>query len=134
MARETVAQRNERMQAEREAFQALFMEQYQQRLTRVVFEFATLWSVPRVKRYDENSYVFMSEDNRNTWNSEWVLPDVLSNYREDVRDNLDTVESEVQYYKDFLAEQNRKAQVKAEAQRKVRELLNDEERELLGMK
>ena len=133
MARETVAQRNERMQAEREAFQALFMEQYQQRLTRVVFEFATLWSVPRVKRYDENSYVFMSEDNRNTWNSEWVLPDVLTNYREDVRDNLDTVESEVQYYKDFLAEQNRKAQVKVEAQRKVRELLSDEERELLGL-
>ena len=133
MARETVAQRNERMQAEREAFQALFMEQYQQRLTRVVFEFATLWSVPRVKRYDENSYVFMSEDNRNTWNSEWVLPDVLTNYREDVRDNLDTVESEVQYYKDFLAEQNRKAQVKSEAQRKVRELLSDEERELLGL-
>ena len=133
MARETVAQRNERMQAEREAFQALFMEQYQQRLTSVVFEFATLWSVPRVKRYDENSYVFMSEDNRNTWNSEWVLPDVLTNYREDVRDNLDTVESEVQYYKDFLAEQNRKAQVKSEAQRKVRELLSDEERELLGL-
>ena len=133
MARETVAQRNERMQAEREAFQALFMEQYQQRLTRMVFEFATLWSVPRVKRYDENSYVFMSEDNRNTWNSEWVLPDVLTNYREDVRDNLDTVESEVQYYKDFLAEQNRKAQVKVEAQRKVRELLSDEERELLGL-
>ena len=133
MARETVAQRNERMQAEREAFQALFMEQYQQRLTRVVFEFATLWSVPRVKRYDENSYVFMSEDNRNTWNSEWVLPDVLTNYREDVRDNLDTVESEVRYYKDFLAEQNRKAQVKVEAQRKVRELLSDEERELLGL-
>jgi len=133
MARETVAQRNERMQAEREAFQALFLEQYQQRLTRVVFEFATLWSVPRVKRYDENSYVFMSEDNRNTWNSEWVLPDVLTNYREDVRDNLDTVESEVQYYKDFLAEQNRKAQVKSEAQRKVRELLSDEERELLGL-
>lgn len=133
MARETKLQREVRLLEEQEAFQALFMEQYQQRLTRVVFEFATLWSVPRVKRYDENSYVFMSEDNRNTWNSEWVLPDVLTNYREDVRDNLDTVESEVQYYKDFLAEQNRKAQVKAEAQRKVRELLSDEERELLGL-
>ena len=133
MARETKLQREVRLLEEQDAFQALFMEQYQQRLTRVVFEFATLWSVPRVKRYDENSYVFMSEDNRNTWNSEWVLPDVLTNYREDVRDNLDTVESEVQYYKDFLAEQNRKAQVKVEAQRKVRELLSDEERELLGL-
>lgn len=133
MARETKLQREVRLLEEQDAFRALFMEQYQQRLTRVVFEFATLWSVPRVKRYDENSYVFMSEDNRNTWNSEWVLPDVLTNYREDVRDNLDTVESEVQYYKDFLAEQNRKAQVKAEAQRKVRELLSDEERELLGL-
>ena len=133
MARETKAQREERLEAEREAFRAEFVAQYPQRLTRMVFEFATLWSVPRVKRYDENSYVFMSEDNRNTWNSEWVLPDVLTNYREDVRDNLDTVESEVQYYKDFLAEQNRKAQVKVEAQRKVRELLSDEERELLGL-
>ena len=133
MARETVAQRNERMQAEREAFQALFMEQYQQRLTRVVFEFATLWSVPRVKRYDENSYVFMSEDTRNTWNSEWVLVDVLTNYREDMRQNLEDAESEVQYYKDLLAEQERKANVRAEALRKVNEMLTDEERKLLNL-
>jgi AMMECR1 domain-containing protein len=133
MARETKAQREERLEAEREAFRAEFLAQYQQRLTRVVFEFATLWSMPRVKRYDENSYVFMSEDTRNTWNSEWVLPDVLTNYREDVRDNLDTVESEVQYYKDFLAEQERKANVRAEARRKLNELLTAEERELLNL-
>jgi len=133
MARETKAQREERLEAEREAFRTLFVEQYQQRLTRVVFEFATLWSVPRVKRYDENSYVFMSEDSRNTWNSEWVLPDVLTNYRQDVRDNLDTVESEVQYYKDYLAEQERKANVRAEARRKLNELLTAEERELLNL-
>jgi len=133
MARETKAQREERLEAEREAFRAEFVAQYPQRLTRLVFEFATLWSVPRVKRYDENSYVFMSEDTRNTWNSEWVLPDVLSNYRQDVRDNLETVESEVQYYKDFLAEQERKANVRAEALRKVNEMLTDEERKLLNL-
>ena len=133
MARETKAQREERLEAEREAFRAEFVAQYPQRLTRMVFEFATLWSVPRVKRYDENSYVFMSEDNRNTWNSEWVLPDVLSNYRQDVYDNLETVESEVQYYKDFLAEQERKANVRAEALRKVNEMLTDEERKLLNL-
>jgi len=133
MARETKAQREERLEAEAEAFRAEFVAQYPQRLTRLVFEFATLWSVPRVKRYDENSYVFMSEDNRNTWNSEWVLPDVLSNYREDVRDNLETVESEVQYYKDYLAEQERKANVRAEALRKVNEMLTDEERKLLNL-
>ena len=133
MARETKLQREVRLLEEQDAFQALFMEQYQQRLTRVVFEFATLWSRPRVKRYDENSYVFMSEDNRNTWNSEWVLPDVLSNYRQDVYDNLETVESEVQYYKDYLAEQERKANVRAEALRKVNEMLTDEERKLLNL-
>ena len=133
MARETKAQREERLEAEREAFRAEFVAQYPQRLTRMVFEFATLWSVPRVKRYDENSYVFMSEDTRNTWNSEWVLPDVLSNYREDVRDNLETVESEVQYYKDYLAEQERKANVRAEALRKVNEMLTEEERKLLNL-
>jgi hypothetical protein len=133
MARETKAQREDRLDQERELFRAEFVEQYQQRLTRLVFEFATLWAMPRVKRYDDNSYVFMSEDNRNTWNSEWVLPDVLSNYRQDVYDNMETVESEVQYYKDYLAEQQRKANVKAEAQRKVRELLNDEERQLLNL-
>ena len=133
MARETKAQREERLEAEREAFRTLFVEQYQQRLTRVVFEFATLWSMPRVKRYDENSYVFMSEDNRNTWNTEWVLPDVLTNYRQDVRDNLDTVESEVQFYKEHLAEQERKANVRAEAKRKLNELLTAEERELRGL-
>ena len=133
MARETKLQREVRLLEEQDAFQALFMEQYQQRLTRLVFEFATLWSVPRVKRYDENSYVFMSEDTRNTWNSEWVLPDVLSNYRQDVYDNLETVESEVQYYKDYLAEQERKANVRAEALRKVNEMLTDEERKLLNL-
>jgi hypothetical protein len=133
MARETKAQREERLEAEREAYRAEFVAQYQQRLTRLVFEFATLWSMPRVKRYDDNSYVFMSEDTRNTWNSEWVLPDVLSNYRQDVRDNMETVEQEVQYYKDYLAEQERKANVRAEAKRKLNELLTAEERELLGL-
>jgi hypothetical protein len=133
MARETKAQREEREEAEREARRAEFVAEYPQRLTRMVFEFATLWSVPRVKRYDENSYVFMSGDSRNTWDTEWVLPDVLTNYRKDVRDNLDSVESEVQYYKDFLAEQERKANVRAEAKRKLNELLTAEERELLGL-
>ena len=133
MARETKAQREERLEAEREAFRAEFVAQYQQRLTRLVFEFATLWSVPRVKRYDENSYVFMSEDTRNTWNSEWVLPDTLSNYRQDVYDNLDTAESEVELYKEELAEQERKANVRKEALRKVNELFTSEEREMLGL-
>jgi hypothetical protein len=133
MARETKAQREEREEAQREARRAEFVAEYPQRLTRVVFEFATLWSVPRVKRYDENSYVFMSGDSRNTWNSEWVLPDVLTNYRKDVRDNLETVEQEVQYYKEHLAEQERKANVRAEAKRKLNELLTAEERELLGL-
>jgi hypothetical protein len=133
MARETKAQREDRLDQERELFRTEFVAQYQQRLTRLVFEFATLWAMPRVKRYDDNSYVFMSEDNRNTWNSEWVLPDVLSNYRQDVYDNMETVESEVQYYKDYLAEQQRKATVRAEAKRKLNELLTAEERELLGL-
>ena len=133
MARETVAQREERLEAEREAFRTEFVAQYPQRLTRLVFEFATLWSVPRVKRYDENSYVFMSEDTRNTWNSEWVLVDVLTNYREDMRQNLEDAESEVQYYKDLLAEQERKANVRAEALRKVNEMLTEEERKLLNL-
>jgi hypothetical protein len=133
MARETKAQREERLEAQREARRAEFVAEYQQRLTRVVFEFATLWSVPRVKRYDENSYVFMSEDSRNTWNTEWVLPDVLTNYRQDVRDNLENAEHEVQFYKEHLAEQERKANVRAEAKRKLNELLTAEERELLGL-
>ena len=133
MARETKAQREERLEAEREAFRTEFVAQYPQRLTRLVFEFATLWSVPRVKRYDENSYVFMSEDTRNTWNSEWVLVDVLTNYREDMRQNLEDAESEVQYYKDLLAEQERKAKVRAEALRKVNEMLTEEERKLLNL-
>ena len=129
MARETKAQRDERLEAEREAYRAEFVAEYPQRLTRLVFEFATLWSVPRVKRYDENSYVFMSEDSRNTWNSEWVLPDVLTNYRQDVYDNMETEEQEVQYYKDYLAEQERKANVRANALAK----LTAEERELLKL-
>jgi hypothetical protein len=133
MARETKAQREEREEAQREARRAEFVAEYQQRLTRLVFEFATLWSMPRVKRYDDNSYVFMSEDNRNTWNTEWVLPDVLTNYRQDVYDNMETVEQEVQFYKEHLAEQQRRANVKAEAKRKLNELLTSEERELLGL-
>lgn len=133
MAKETKAQRELRLEAEREAFRAEFVAQYQQRLTRLVFEFATLWPTARVQRYDENSYVFMSEDTRNTWNSEWVLPDVLTNYRQDVYDNLDTAESEVEFYKEHLAEQERKANVRKEAKRKAEELFTAEERELLGL-
>lgn len=133
MARETKAQREEREEAQREARRAEFVAEYPQRLTRMVFEFATLWSVTRVKRYDENSYVFMSEDTRSNWNTEWVLPDVLTNYRQDVRDNLESAEQEVQYYKEHLAEQERKANVRAEAKRKLNELLSEEERELLGL-
>lgn len=133
MARETKAQREERLEAEREARRAEFVAEYPQRLTRLVFEFATLWSVPRVKRYDENSYVFMSEDTRSNWNTEWVLPDYLPNYREQTRDNLESAEQEVQFYKEHLAEQERKANVRAEAKRKLNELLTAEERELLGL-
>lgn len=133
MARETKAQREDRLEAERAAFREEFVAQYQQRLTRLVFDFATLWSMPRVKRYDENSYVFMSEDTRSNWNTEWALPDVLSNYRQDARDNLESAEQEVQFYKEHLAEQERKANVRAEAKRKLNELLTAEERELLGL-
>jgi hypothetical protein len=133
MARETKAQREEREEAERAARRAEFVAEYPQRLTRLVFEFATLWSMPRVKRYDDNSYVFMSEDTRSNWNTEWVLPDVLSNYRQDARDNLESAEQEVQFYKEHLAEQERKANVRAEAKRKLNELLTAEERELLGL-
>lgn len=133
MARETKAQREEREEAQREAYRAEFVAQYQQRLTRLVFEFATLWSMPRVKRYDDNSYVFMTDDTCSNWNTAWVLPDVLTNYCADVRDNLDSAEQEVQFYKEHLAEQERKANVRAEARRKAQELFTDEERELLGL-
>lgn len=133
MARETKAQREERLEAEREARRAEFVAEYPQRLTRLVFEFATLWSVPRVKRYDDNSYVFMTEDTRSNWNTEWVLPDYLPNYREQTRDDLESAEQEVQFYKEHLAEQERKANVRAEAKRKAQELFTDEERELLGL-
>lgn len=133
MARETKAQREERLEAEREARRAEFVAEYPQRLTLLVFEFATLWSVPRVKRYDDNSYVFMTEDTRSNWNTEWVLPDYLPNYREQTRDDLESAEQEVQFYKEHLAEQERKANVRAEAKRKAQELFTDEERELLGL-
>jgi hypothetical protein len=133
MARETKAQREAREEARREAYRAEFLEQYQRRLTRLVFEFATLWSVPRVKRYDDNSYVFMSEDTRSNWATEWVLPDVLTNYRQDVDDNVDSLWHEVKFYKEHLAEQERRANVRAEAKRKLNELLTAEERELLGL-
>jgi hypothetical protein len=133
MARETAAQRELRLQAEREAYQAAFLAEYPQRLTRMVFEFATLWPMSRVQRYDDNSYVFMTEDTRSNWNTEWVLPDYLTVYQERVRDDLENAEQEVEAYKEYLAEQNRKADVRAEARRKAQELFTEEERELLGL-
>jgi mannose/cellobiose epimerase-like protein (N-acyl-D-glucosamine 2-epimerase family) len=46
---------------------------------------------------------------------------------------LESLESELDHYEAELAERKRVAEVKKEAERKVREFLSAEERELLGL-
>lgn len=124
MARETAAQRNARFEAVREAQLATEVALYPARLMSVLAR-ATSQSFDLVVVHGEFQ-VTAYNDARQVWTLSYAHTTDSWSELEELDWKLDAVERE-------QAEVNRLYEVKKEAQRKVKELLTDEERELLGL-
>ncbi len=126
MARETVAQRNARLAQEREERQEAERLSYSLRLMSLLERATNLSNFELTVR---NGF-FRVEDRNERYQSVYQLEYLWTTSSQEVLENLtwkvESVEQE-------LAEARRRAEVKKEAERKVRELLSDEERELLGL-
>ena len=126
MARETKAERlarearerEERMEAERSAYPLRLMNL----LERVSTE-------PTLTLTVSNGF-FNVEDREDRYRNDYVLP---YSYSPDANAVLDDLTYKVDELAAERAESERRYAVKKEAERKVREMLNDEERELLGL-
>ena len=126
MARETKAERlarearerEERMEAERSAYPLRLMNL----LERVSAE-------PTLTLTVSNGF-FNVEDRNDRYRNDYVLS---YSYSPDANVVLEDLTYKVDYLEAERAEAERRYQVKKEAERKVRELLSEEERELLGL-
>jgi hypothetical protein len=128
MARETAAQRNARFDAEREQ---RLQEQKAAYPSRLMSVFARVNN-----QYDwQLKVVDTSFEVSNPYSSSYDKKMYLLNYSYDTvsQENLEDLEYMLTDLEERQAEAKRQSEVKAEAQRKVRELLNDEERALLGL-
>ena len=126
MARETKAERlarearerEERMEAERSAYPLRLMNL----LERVSAE-------PTLTLTVSNGF-FNVEDREDRYRNDYVLS---YSYSPDANAVLEDLSYKVDYLEEERREQQRRYEVKKEAERKVRELLSEEERELLGL-
>ena len=126
MARETKAERlarearerEERMEAERSAYPLRLMNL----LERVSAE-------PTLTLTVANG-LFNVEDRNDRYRNDYVLS---YSYSPDANAVLEDLTYKVDALEEERAEANRRYEVKKEAERKVRELLSEEERELLGL-
>ena len=125
MARETVAQRNARFDAEREARLVQAVAEYPARLMSVLAR-ATDAHFELV--VNENKFVVQTRDRHNL--KTYALAYAHSS---NSQEQLEDLEWTVERCEQELAEQKRLQEVKAEALRKVNELLTEEERELLNL-
>lgn len=126
MARETVAQRNARLAQEREERLEAERLAYPLRLMNLLERATNLSNFELTVR---NGF-FRVEDRNERYNSEYELAYSWSTDHQAVLENLTW---KVESVEEELAEARRRVEVKKEAERKVRELLTDEERELLGL-
>ena len=126
MARETKAEREARETAELAAYQTQFVSEYPARLLNLVYEYGTLGCDFRVKR-DESLFYFETD------HSSYNLPDKIYGYGIGVDGTLQSVEYEIESYRREEEEKRRLRNVRLEAMRKITEVLNDEERNLLGL-
>jgi hypothetical protein len=125
MARETVAQRNARYAQERETYLAKQVDEYPQRLmlalaraTKAYFELTVRdnkFSVTGDTRRERSAFQLAYAHSPNS------------------QEQLESLEWALDTYEQEQAERKRVAEVKAEALRKVNELLTAEERELLNL-
>ena len=126
MARETKAERMARLDAELKERQEAEQLAYPLRLMSLLERVTNLANFELTVR---NGF-FRVEDRNERYESVYHLEYLWSVSSQDALENLtwkvDNVEQE-------LAEARRRYEVKKEAERKVRELLSDEERELLGL-
>jgi hypothetical protein len=124
MARETVAQRNARFDTEREARLSQEVAEYPQRLMNVLARATNAYFDLSVS--DNKFIVVELLNNREFWNLSYAQSPNSQERLEDLEYTLDRREA-------ALAEEQRLREVKAEALRKVNELLTAEERELLNL-
>jgi CHASE3 domain sensor protein len=124
MARETVAQRNARFDAEREARLAKEVAEYPQRLmtalgraTDAYFKMAVSDNKFLVQTLDEYSRTYT----------------MAYAHSPNSQEQLEDLEWEVEQHEKRMAEAKRVLEVKADALRKVNEVLSAEQRELLGL-
>lgn len=126
MARETVAQRNARLEAERLERMLKEQEAYPARLMAVLERVS---NEPRFELTVKNGF-FTVEDRDARYDSEYELSYSWSKHAQETLDSLTWKLEEVEAER---AEAQRRVAVKKEAERKARELFTDEERELLGL-
>ena len=125
MARETAAQRNARFDAEREARLSREVAEYPQRLMNVLARATNAYFELTVS---DNK--FQVTDRNYNDRTTYTLAYAQS---PNSQEQLESLEWALDRYEQEQAEQKRLAEVKAEALRKVKELLNAEERELLNL-
>ena len=125
MARETVAQRNARFDAEREARLTKEVAEYPARLMAVLARATNAYFELTVS---DNK--FQLKNNNDRYDSAVSLAYAHS---PNSQEQLESLEWDLDTYEKRLAEANRLREVKKEALRKVNELLTAEERELLNL-
>lgn len=125
MARETVAQRNARLEQMREEKLAREVAEYPARLMAALTRSTNAYFELSV-----NDNKFLVRD-RNKYDPQ--VHTLAYAHSPNSQSELEELEFALDQHEHELAEAKRVREVKAEALRKVNELLSDEERELLGL-
>jgi hypothetical protein len=125
MARETVAQRNARFDAEREARLAQEVAEYPARLMSVLARATNAYFELTVS---DNKFQLNNRNDR----YEFAVSLAYA-HSPNSQEQLQELEWKLDTYERELAEARRRSEVKKEAMRKVNELLTEEEREMLNL-
>lgn len=125
MARETAAERNARFAQEREARLAQEVAEYPARLMAVLARATNAYFELAVS---DNKFLVQTRDERNR-----VVYTLAYAQSPNSQEQLQELEWTLDAYEKRVAEAKRLREVKAEALRKVNELLTAEERELLNL-
>lgn len=125
MAKETAAQRNARFDTEREERLVQEVAEYPARLMAVLARATNAYFQLEVS---DNKFLVQTrkEYNRTTYSLAYA-------HSPDSQEQLESLEWDLDRYEKAVAEEKRLREVKAEALRKVNELLTAEERELLNL-
>ena len=133
MARETKAERLAREAAERAEYQAKFVAAYPRRLLQLVYAYSNTNPNRFTVKYHSEQDWFQLSSLEPSWQEAYVLPATLTEYDYKLDNAMDEAEALLESYAKELAEEARKANVRAEAWKKVNEMFNAEEKKLLGL-